>query len=231
VAKSQTRYVCQSCGRQTPRYFGRCPACGEFNTMLEEVVEAPRASGRGAARAGGSIPHTRPQRLSEVVTDDSPRLAVPIHEFNRVLGGGVVPGSIILIGGDPGIGKSTLIMQTSAALANTAGRVLYVSGEESARQIKMRAERMNLDAPELFLVTETSLSDIFEHIQQVNPAVVVIDSIQTVHTEESESSPGSVSQVRECASRLQALAKSSALAVLLIGHVTKEGAIAGPRVL
>jgi DNA repair protein RadA/Sms len=231
VAKSQTRYVCQSCGRQTPRYFGRCPACGEFNTMLEEVVEAPRASGRGAVRAGGSIPHTRPQRLSEVVTDDSPRLAVPIHEFNRVLGGGVVPGSIILIGGDPGIGKSTLIMQTSAALANTAGRVLYVSGEESARQIKMRAERMNLDAPELFLVTETSLSDIFEHIQQVNPAVVVIDSIQTVHTEESESSPGSVSQVRECASRLQALAKSSALAVLLIGHVTKEGAIAGPRVL
>ena len=148
-----------------------------------------------------------------------------------MLGGGVVPGSIILIGGDPGIGKSTLIMQTSAALANTAGRVLYVSGEESARQIKMRAERMGLDAPELFLVTETGLSDIFEHIRQVDPAVVVIDSIQTVHTEESKSSPGSVSQVRECASRLQALAKSSALAVLLIGHVTKEGAIAGPRVL
>ncbi len=231
MPKVQTRYVCQNCGRATPRYFGRCPACGQFNTMVEEVVETAKASGRASGRPSVSPPHARPQRLGDVELDDAPRLVVPINEFNRVLGGGIVPGSIILIGGDPGIGKSTLIMQTTAALAGTNARVLYVSGEESARQIRMRADRMGLDAPELFLVTETALSDIFEHIREVDPAVVVIDSIQTVHTEESESSPGSVSQVRECASRLQALAKSSALSVMLIGHVTKEGAIAGPRVL
>jgi DNA repair protein RadA/Sms len=148
-----------------------------------------------------------------------------------VLGGGLVPGSIILIGGDPGIGKSTIVIQTCAALANTIGRVLYVSGEESARQIKMRADRMGLQAEELFLITETNLADIMEHVNQLDPAIVVIDSIQTVYTEESESSPGSVSQVRECASRLQMLAKTSGICVFLIGHVTKEGAIAGPRVL
>ena len=232
MPKTHTRFVCQNCGRATPRYFGRCPACGEFNTMVEEVVETVKPSARAAAaRAVLGPAQARPQRLADVDTDESPRLLVPIQEVNRVLGGGIVPGSIILIGGDPGIGKSTLIMQASAALANTVGRVLYVSGEESARQIKMRAERMGLDASELFLVTETALSDIIEHIRQVEPAVVVIDSIQTVHTEESESSPGSVSQVRECASRLQSLAKSSGVSVLLIGHVTKEGAIAGPRVL
>jgi len=231
MPKTQTRYVCQNCGRQTPRYFGRCPACGEFNTMVEEVIEVAKASARASSRAVPGQVRAHPQRLADVDTDEAPRLIVPINEFNRVLGGGIVPGSIILIGGDPGIGKSTLIMQTTAALAASTARVLYVSGEESARQIKMRADRMGLDAPELFLVTETALGDIFEHIRQVNPAVVVIDSIQTVHTEESESSPGSVSQVRECASRLQALAKSSNLSVMLIGHVTKEGAIAGPRVL
>ena len=231
MPKTQTRYVCQNCGRQTPRYFGRCPACGEFNTMVEEVIEVVKPGARASSRPGIGQVRAQPQRLADVDTDDAPRLIVPINEFNRVLGGGIVPGSIILIGGDPGIGKSTLIMQTTAALAASTARVLYVSGEESARQIKMRADRMSLDAPELFLVTETALGDIFEHIRQVNPAVVVIDSIQTVHTEESESSPGSVSQVRECASRLQALAKSSNLSVMLIGHVTKEGAIAGPRVL
>jgi DNA repair protein RadA/Sms len=156
---------------------------------------------------------------------------VPIEEVNRVLGGGIVPGSISLVGGDPGIGKSTLILQMSAALANSAGRVLYVSGEESARQIKMRADRMGLSAEALFLITETNLGTIFEHVSQLDPLLVVIDSIQTVYTEDSESSPGSVSQVRECASRLQALAKGSGTSVVLIGHVTKEGAIAGPRVL
>jgi DNA repair protein RadA/Sms len=159
------------------------------------------------------------------------RLQVPGEEFNRVMGGGIVPGSITLIGGDPGIGKTTMLMQVSTGLANHAGRVLYVSGEESTSQIKLRADRMGLAAHELFLLTETNLSDILEHASQIDPAVLIIDSIQTVYSEESESSPGSVSQVRECASRLQMLAKTSGTSVFLIGHVTKEGAIAGPRVL
>jgi DNA repair protein RadA/Sms len=159
------------------------------------------------------------------------RMRLPIAEFDRVLGGGIVPGSIILLGGDPGIGKSTLLLQACGLIAQGVGRVLYVSGEESARQIKIRAERMNLNADELFLLTETNLGDIFEHVAQVDPAVLVIDSIQTVYTEESESSPGSVSQVRECASRLQQLAKSTGMSVFLVGHVTKDGTIAGPRVL
>jgi DNA repair protein RadA/Sms len=209
--------------------MGRCPACGEFNTMVEEVIEVGRNGGARKQRV--MLPSSRPQRLSEIDMDETKRLHVPVGEFNRVLGGGLVPGSIILIGGEPGIGKSTIIIQTCAALANSVGRVLYVSGEESARQIKMRADRMGLQADELFLITETNLADIFEHVNQLDPAIVVIDSIQTIYTEESESSPGSVSQVRECASRLQMLAKTSGICVFLIGHVTKEGAIAGPRVL
>ena len=229
MVKTRSRFVCQSCGKQTPRYMGRCPACGEFNTMVEEVIETGRNATGRTRRV--MLPASRPQRLSDIDMVDTLRLLVPIAEFNRVLGGGLVPGSIILIGGEPGIGKSTLVMQTCAALANSVGRVLYVSGEESTRQIKMRADRMGLQADELFLITETNLSDIMEHVNQLDPAVVVIDSIQTVYTEESESSPGSVSQVRECASRLQMLAKTSGICVFLIGHVTKEGAIAGPRVL
>lgn len=233
MPKTHSRYVCQTCGKQTPRYMGRCPGCGEFNTMVEEVVEMARG---GNARGGGArqrveLPASRPQRLNDIEIDETRRHMVPVAEFNRVLGGGLVPGSIVLIGGEPGIGKSTLLIQTCAALANYVGRVLYVSGEESTRQIKMRADRMELKADDLFLITETNLADIFEHVNQLDPTVLVIDSIQTIYTEESESSPGSVSQVRECASRLQMLAKTSGICVFLIGHVTKEGAIAGPRVL
>ncbi|MDL1900199.1 DNA repair protein RadA [Anaerolineae bacterium CFX9] len=232
MAKTRTRFVCQNCGRQTPRYMGRCPSCGEFNTMVEEVIEEVKASAKTAARVRAvQSMRSRPERLHEVNMAQETRMIVPMDEFNRVLGGGIVPGSITLIGGDPGIGKSTIILQIGASMANTAGRVLYVSGEESARQIRMRADRMNLQAEDLFLITETSLSTIFEHVNSVDPAILIIDSIQTVYTEESESSPGSVSQVRECASRLQSLAKSSGISVFLIGHVTKEGAIAGPRVL
>jgi DNA repair protein RadA/Sms len=197
--------------------------------MVEEVIETGRNSGGRSPRV--MLPASRPQRLADIDMVETKRLDVPIGEFNRVLGGGLVPGSIVLIGGEPGIGKSTLVMQTCAALANTVGRVLYVSGEESTRQIKMRADRMGLQAEELFLITETNLADIMEHVNQLDPSIVVIDSIQTVYTEESESSPGSVSQVRECAARLQMLAKTSGICVFLIGHVTKEGAIAGPRVL
>jgi len=228
MAKTHSTYVCQNCGRQTPRYFGRCPSCGEFNTMVEEIHETSKVSGK---KQRVVLPQSQPQRLGEISNEAGMRLTVPIGEFNRVLGGGIVPGSITLIGGEPGIGKSTLILQTCAMLALHVGRVLYVSGEESVQQIKMRADRMELAAPELFLLTETNLADIFEQINRIDPVILIIDSIQTIYTEESESSPGSVSQVRECASRLQMLAKTTGVSVFMIGHVTKDGSIAGPRVL
>jgi DNA repair protein RadA/Sms len=228
MPKTRSKYVCQNCGYTAPKGFGRCPNCGQFNTMIEEVEEVSKPSARTQSR----IPlRSVPQRLSEVSQEVGERLFVPVEEFNRVLGGGIVPGSLILLGGDPGIGKTTLLTQISALLAQSVGIVLYVSGEESARQIKMRAERLNLQADDLFLLTETNLSQIMEHVQQVNPAILIIDSIQTTYTDDSESSPGSVTQVRECASRLQHLAKSSGISVFLVGHVTKEGNIAGPRVL
>ncbi|NDJ61498.1 MAG: DNA repair protein RadA [Chloroflexi bacterium] len=231
MAKTRTKYVCQNCGRQSPSYMGRCPACREFNTMVQEVEEVARPASRKAEARRAAVPRGEPQRLSEISTEAGERWRVPMGEFNRVLGGGIVPGSIILLGGDPGIGKSSLLLQTCAALSQTVGRVLYVSGEESARQIKLRADRMELQADDLYLLTETNLSDILEHVTQIDPTVLIIDSIQTIYTEQSESSPGSVTQVRECASRLQMLAKTSGTSVFLVGHVTKEGNIAGPRVL
>jgi DNA repair protein RadA/Sms len=235
MSKTKTRFVCQQCGRVTLRLMGRCPQCGTFNSMVEEVtVEAPKAATRrptGAARS-------TPRRLGQVEGDADERWPVPIAEFSRVLGGGVVPGSLVLVGGDPGIGKSTLLLQLATHLAETHGPVLYVSGEESERQIKMRATRLAADsngrapAPEeLYLVNETDLEVILQHIATVRPRLVVIDSIQTVYLSEMTSAAGSVSQVRECATRLQALAKTSGMAVFLIGHVTKEGTLAGPRVL
>lgn len=229
MAKTRVKYVCQNCGRQSPRFMGRCPSCGEYNTMVEEVEEVKKAS--PTAKHPSPALRTAPQRLTEVSAEVGERLYVPVEEFSRVLGGGIVPGSIILIGGEPGVGKSTLLIQVCSILAEEVGTVLYVSGEESARQIKMRADRLDLHAEDLFLLTETNLGSIFEHVNQVNPMILVIDSIQTTYTEDSESSPGSVTQVRECASRLQALAKSSGISVFLVGHVTKEGNIAGPRVL
>ncbi|MFO7322047.1 MAG: DNA repair protein RadA [Chloroflexota bacterium] len=230
ATKTRSRWVCQECGKQSLRYMGRCPSCGEFNTMVEEIIEVSRPGAR-AMQPRVVLPNSAPQRLTEVNTEEGQRLLVPMGEFNRVLGGGIVPGSIILIGGEPGIGKSTILIQTSAALAQTAGRVLYCSGEESARQIKMRADRLKLETDDLFLVTETNIKTILDHVYNIDPTVLVIDSIQTMYTDDSESSPGSVSQVRECASRLQMLAKTSGVSVFLVGHVTKEGNIAGPRVL
>ncbi len=198
--------------------------------MVEQIISPPAETAKTGGREGGRVLST-PQRLSEITADGLTRLPLPMAEFSRVLGGGIVPGSLILVGGDPGIGKSTLLVDVAALMANTHGATLYISGEESLRQIKMRADRLGLDAKELFLVTETNLEAMFEHIAEIKPTMVVVDSIQTTYTEESKSSAGSVTQVRRCASRFQELAKGSGLTVILVGHVTKEGAIAGPRVL
>ncbi len=215
--------------------MGQCPQCKAWESMIEEVVEAPTKS-KSAPR--GLSGRSTPRRLSEITGDIEERMPLPIGEFARVLGGGVVPGSIVLVGGDPGIGKSTLMLQTALEMAGQ-GPVLYVSGEESERQIKMRAARLTRKEDggegklpdDLFLVTETNLETILEHVNEVKPRLMIVDSIQTVYHSALTSSAGSVTQVRESASRLRELAKSSGIAVFLIGHVTKDGAIAGPRVL
>jgi DNA repair protein RadA/Sms len=231
MPKATTKYVCSNCGRQSVNKLGRCPNCGEFNTMQEVVEEVRKAPTAKAAARSAGLPNSKPQRLSEIGANTEERLFVPIEEFSRVLGGGLVPGSIVLLGGEPGAGKSTLLLQTSALLANEHGTVLYVSGEESQYQIKMRADRLQITAPDLYLLTETNLSRIFEHVQALQPNILIVDSIQTTYSDELDASPGLVSQVRECASRLQIFAKTTGVSVFLIGHVTKDGTIAGPRVL
>ena len=239
--------MCQQCGRVSARMLGKCPQCGAWGSMVEEVIAAPLAAGpqaSGARRGLGG--QSRPLRLDEIEGDAEERMELSIGEFARVLGGGVVPGSIVLVGGDPGIGKSTLMLQVAIEMAR-ASTILYVSGEESERQIKMRALRLLRPAgsdngpaegdekiifPEkLLLVTETNLDTILEHVRTVQPDILIVDSIQTVYMPELNSTPGSVTQVRESAARLRELAKSSSIAVFVIGHVTKEGVIAGPRIL
>lgn len=236
MPKTRTQYVCQQCGRKFARDMGRCPQCGAWNSLVEEVIAPASAKGRSVLHGVSASPG--PLRLSEIGGEVEERLPLPIGEFARVLGGGVVPGSIVLVGGDPGIGKSTLLLQTALEMARQQ-RVLYVSGEESERQIKMRALRL-MRAPngqpgempdDLLLVTETNLEAILEHVSAVRPNLLIVDSIQTTTLPELESTAGSVSQVRESAARLREVAKSSGISVFLIGHVTKEGAIAGPRVL
>ncbi len=234
MAKTRSIFVCQNCGKQSPRQMGKCTACGEYNTYVEEIIAAPSA--KAAPRGLGA--RSAPRKLAEIQSDGEDRLPLSIGEFARVLGGGVVPGSIVLIGGDPGIGKSTLLLQAAMEMARDH-TTLYVSGEESEHQIKMRAtrllrqqERPETDLPDaLYLVTETNLEVILEHVQATAPTLLIVDSIQTTYTSEVESSAGSVTQVRECSSRLRELAKNNGVAVFLIGHVTKEGTIAGPRVL
>ncbi|NTU57142.1 MAG: DNA repair protein RadA [Anaerolineales bacterium] len=236
MAKTQTRYVCQQCGRVAASYMGKCPQCGSFNSMVEEVVHDESSQKTKAVR--GLTGRSAPRSIGDVSSDAEDRIHLPIGEFARVLGGGIVPGSIVLVGGDPGIGKSTLMLQMAMEMASQK-RVLYVSGEESERQIKMRATRLNnvgarhvVPLPQnLLLVTETNLEVILNHINETKPDLLIIDSIQTVYLSELDSSAGSVSQVRECSSQLRELAKTSGISVFVIGHVTKEGAIAGPRVL
>lgn len=236
MAKDYTRYVCQECGRTAPRYMGRCPGCGEWETMVEEIVKRGPDTKQPRKKPGETRSVPRPIR--EVDLRSEGRIPLQVEEFSRVLGGGIVPGSIILIGGDPGIGKSTILLQIALELAAT-GPVLYVSGEESERQIKMRALRLHRDESErslplpedLYLITETDIEVVLDHAEKIQPTLLIVDSIQTSHIPQLESSAGSVSQVRESASRLREYAKLTGTSVFLIGHVTKKGTIAGPRVL
>jgi DNA repair protein RadA/Sms len=226
MAKTKSVWVCQSCGKSSLKQMGRCPNCGEWNTMVEEL-----ASDQPSAKRPGASIRSEPRRLSEIEGDPWERIPLPVEEFSRVLGGGLVPGSLILMAGDPGIGKSTMLLGITALMADYAGPALYVSGEESAGQIKMRADRMGVTTDNLFLVTETNLNVIMEHVRKIQPRVLVVDSIQTTYNDALDSAPGNVSQVRECAGAFQQLAKDTGIAVFLVGHVTKEGNIAGPRVL
>jgi DNA repair protein RadA/Sms len=231
MAKTHTRFVCQECGRVAASYMGKCPQCGSFNSMVEEVIHDEPVAKNTAIR--GLTGRSDPRSIGDVSSDAEDRIHLPIGEFARVLGGGIVPGSIILVGGDPGIGKSTLLLQMAMEMGKSR-RVLYVSGEESERQIKMRAVRLNGEQglpANLLLVTETNLEIILNHVNEVKPDLLIIDSIQTVYLSQVDSSAGSVSQVRECSSQLRELAKTRGISVFVIGHVTKEGMIAGPRVL
>lgn len=228
MAKEKTVYVCSQCGQEMPKWVGRCPSCGAWNTFKEMTV---RPAAPAASRAVGALERreVRPVPLSEVAATEEPRQVTHDAELDRVLGGGIVPGSIILMGGEPGIGKSTLLLQT--VLRMTDRRVLYVSGEESERQIKLRADRLSAASSDCLLLCETRLEHIFTHIKNVRPDLVVIDSIQTIAAEAIDASPGSVTQIRECATALLKYAKESGVPVVLIGHITKDGNIAGPKVL
>lgn len=228
MAKVKTAYVCTNCGNDSPKWLGKCPVCGEWNTYVEEVVSKDTSPSKGGLHIFDS-PKAKPLLLKDVQTNEESRIDMQDGEFNRVLGGGLVPGSLVLIGGEPGIGKSTLILQTVLGLRNI--KTLYVSGEESARQLKLRADRINSNSENCFIVCETNLEQIFVHIQNLNPNFVIIDSIQTIFTDTVESSPGSVSQVRECSAAILKFAKETGTPVVLIGHINKEGSIAGPKVL
>lgn len=228
MAKTKTLYVCTECGADSPKWVGKCPACGSWNSYVEEVVSKSPTVAR--SYTGAEIIKPKPQRLNEITMSTEERLDMCDEELNRVLGGGMVLGSLVLLGGEPGIGKSTLLLQT--VLKIKGKKVLYVSGEESARQLKMRAERLGMnDQQDLYIVCETSLEEVFIHVQNIQPDLLIIDSIQTISTESVESSPGSVSQVRECSATLLKFAKESGTPTLLIGHINKEGSIAGPKVL
>jgi len=227
MAKDKTVYVCSNCGQDSPKWIGKCPSCGEWNTYVEEVVHKEAANKRPVS--GIETPKAKPMALCDVTTSDEPRIDLKDDELNRVLGGGLVPGSLVLIGGEPGIGKSTLVLQTVLRMPNR--RILYVSGEESARQIKLRADRIQHNSSDCLIVCETSLEQIYVHIKNTSPELVIIDSIQTISTETIESSPGSIAQIRECAASILKFAKETNTPVLLIGHINKEGSIAGPKVL
>lgn len=226
MAKTKTVYICNNCGNDSPKWIGKCPVCGEWNTYVEEhITKSSLSKGHDIFETNNS----KPLKLREVTSGEDPRINLHDGELNRVLGGGLVPGSLVLLGGEPGIGKSTLILQTVLGLSNI--KTLYISGEESAKQLKMRADRISSDSESCYILCETNLEQILIQIKNTQPDLVIIDSIQTIYTEHIESSPGSVSQVRECAASILKFAKETGTPVILIGHINKEGSIAGPKVL
>ncbi|ELK46901.1 DNA repair protein RadA [Halobacillus sp. ACCC02827] len=230
MAKRKTKFVCQECGYETPKWMGKCPGCNQWNTLVEET-SAPAGNSRHVFQTSSTSAMTKPERITQIKSQKEPRLPTSMPEFNRVLGGGIVAGSLVLIGGDPGIGKSTLLLQVSAQIAKKDFPVLYISGEESSRQTKLRAERLGVMSDELYVLPETNLQDVLNQIDQIEPKFVVIDSIQTIFKEDITSAPGSVAQVRECTSHLMRIAKTKGIPIFIVGHVTKEGSIAGPRLL
>lgn len=230
MAKIKTSFFCQNCGVESPKWTGKCPSCGEWNTFVEEVVQKEETQRGGwKASSKSSKKANQPKPLKEITFEEQSRLITGDVELDRVLGGGIVPGSLVLIGGEPGIGKSTLMLQIALMLSNT--KVLYVSGEESETQIKMRSERMKHHSDECFVLSETKTQHIFQQIELLKPDLLVIDSIQTLHSQYVESAAGSVSQVRECTAELMKFAKETGTPVFLIGHITKDGTIAGPKIL
>jgi DNA repair protein RadA/Sms len=230
VAKIKTSFFCQNCGVESPKWTGKCPSCGEWNTFVEEVVQKEEAQrGNWKANNKSAKKANQPKTLREISFEEQSRLITGDVELDRVLGGGIVPGSLVLIGGEPGIGKSTLMLQIALMLSKT--KVLYVSGEESETQIKMRSERMNHHSASCYVLSETKTQHIFQQIELLKPELLVIDSIQTLHSQYVESAPGSVSQVRECTAELMKFAKETGTPVFLIGHITKDGTIAGPKIL
>lgn len=230
MAKRKTKFVCQECGYESAKWMGKCPSCQSWNTMVEEFEQTARQTSRSYVTSGASG-NSKPQSIVSIKSNMEPRIGTKMKELDRVLGGGVVPGSLVLVGGDPGIGKSTLLLQLSAKLAETGQRVLYISGEESVKQTKLRADRLNLSSQDLYVLAETDITLIERAIDEVQPVLVVIDSIQTVYQEEVTSAPGSVAQVRECTAAFMRMAKTRGIAIFIVGHVTKQGSIAGPKLL
>ena len=226
MAKAKTYYFCQECGYQSSSWLGRCPECGKFGTFAEEVVKATPAQ---SVKHSGNQALSTPKRIQDVTYSETRRIPTHCGEFDRVLGGGIVPGSLLLLGGEPGIGKSTLLLQTALAIHDR--KLLYVSGEESEQQIKMRADRIGEPHTDLYVVSETVTQRIFEHVEAVQPDLLIVDSIQTISTEDIDSPAGSVSQIRQCTSEFQHYAKTTGVPVLLIGHITKDGTLAGPKVM
>ncbi|MGJ9384582.1 DNA repair protein RadA [Salipaludibacillus sp. CF4.18] len=230
MAKRKTKFVCQDCGYESAKWMGKCPGCQSWNSLVEEVEAEPTARKRGFGSATATR-ITKPQPITKIERTDEARISTHINELNRVLGGGIVPGSLVLVGGDPGIGKSTLLLQLSATLSERNERVLYISGEESVKQTKLRADRLGIGNDNLFVLAETDVEHIEKVIEEMNPSLVIIDSIQTVYLDGVTSAPGSVTQVRESTSAFMRIAKTTGIAIFLVGHVTKQGSIAGPRIL
>jgi DNA repair protein RadA/Sms len=227
LSKSKSTYICQNCSHQSPKWLGKCPECGQWNTFSEEIVNVSNKTGSRSAQIKPL--RNEPKKLNEIHFANELRIDTGNGELNRVLGGGLVPGSVVLVGGEPGIGKSTLMLQFALNVSNL--KVLYITGEESEQQIKMRASRLGDENSEMIILTETSLQSVFYHLEKISPQIIIVDSIQTLHSELIESSAGSISQIRECAHELQQYAKYTNSPVFLIGHITKDGSLAGPKIL